>query len=68
MGDVRRVRNVVYSDAGREGRGQWGTGTTAAGVERRPGASGIVAAGGFGGMICAAVVAATPDSFEINWN
>lgn len=68
VGDVRRVRSVVYSDAGREGGGQRCTGAMAAGVEPRPGVSEMVAADSFGGMICAAVVAATPDSFEINWN
>lgn len=68
VGDVRGVRNAVYSDAGRERREQRRTGATAAGVERRPGVLGMVAADSFGGMIRAAVVAATPDSFEINWN
>ncbi|WP_327697102.1 ComF family protein [Streptomyces sp. NBC_00459] len=67
-GNVRGARNAVYSEAGREGREQRCTGATAVGVERRPGASGRVAQGAFGGMICAAVVAATPDSFEINRN
>ncbi|WP_371662051.1 ComF family protein [Streptomyces sp. NBC_00280] len=66
--NVRGARNAVYSEAGREGREQRCTGATAVGVERRPGASGRVAQGAFGGMICAAVVAATPDSFEINRN
>ncbi|MBW8740613.1 MAG: ComF family protein [Streptomyces turgidiscabies] len=68
VGDVRRVRNAVYPDAGREGRGQRHTAAQVAGPERAPGAPGMVAAGTFEGMICAAVVAATPDSFEINWN
>ncbi|WP_189148222.1 ComF family protein [Streptomyces lacrimifluminis] len=68
VGNVRGAKNVVYSEAGREGRGQRRTGATAMGVERRSGVSGMVALGAFGGMICAAVVAATPDSFEINRN
>ncbi|MDX3458242.1 ComF family protein [Streptomyces sp. ME02-8801-2C] len=72
VGDVRRVGNAVYADAGREVRGQRRTGAVGAGVaadvERRPGVAGMVATGAFGGMICAAVVAATPDSFETNWN
>ncbi|NEC90823.1 ComF family protein [Streptomyces sp. SID12501] len=68
VGKARGVRNAVYSEAGREGRGQGRAGATAVGVERRPGVPGMVAAGAFGGMICAAVVAATPDSFEINRN
>ncbi|ELP67409.1 hypothetical protein STRTUCAR8_06765 [Streptomyces turgidiscabies Car8] len=72
VGIVRGLRNAVYSEAGREGRVQRCTGVTAgdalADVERRPGVSAIVAPDTFGGMICAAVVAATPDSFEINRN
>lgn len=67
VGDVRGVRSVVYSEAAREDRGKHSPGATAAGVERRHGVSAMVA-GGFGGMICAAVVASTPDSFEINRN
>lgn len=71
-GNVRGVRNAVYSEAGREGRVQRCTGVTATDVdvdvERRPGVSAMVAPGSFRGMICAAVVAATPDSFEINRN
>ncbi|MEH0419165.1 ComF family protein [Streptomyces sp. B21-083] len=68
VGKVRGVRNAVYSEAGREGRVQRCTGVTAVDVERRSGVSAMVAPGTFGGMICAAVVAATPDSFEINRN
>ncbi|MFF3379781.1 ComF family protein [Streptomyces sp. NPDC002680] len=69
---VRGGRNAVYSGAGWEGRGErWpgATGTgTGTGAERRPGASGMVAQAAFEVMICASVVAATPDSFEINRN
>ena len=68
VADVRRGRNAVYSGAGREGRGEWRPGAAGAGVERRPGAPGMVAPAAFEVMICASVVAATPDSFEINRN
>ncbi|MGW3653824.1 ComF family protein [Streptomyces sp. NPDC000878] len=68
VADVRRGRNAVYSGAGREGRGERWPGAVGAGVERRPGAPGMVAPAAFEVMICASVVAATPDSFEINRN
>ena len=68
VADVRRGRNAVYSGAGREGRGERRPGAAGAGVERRPGAPGMVAPAAFEVMICASVVAATPDSFEINRN
>jgi predicted amidophosphoribosyltransferase len=68
VGNVRGTRSAVYSEAGREGREQRCTGVTAVGAQRRPGVSGRVTPGAFGGMICAAVVAATPESFEINRN
>ncbi|MDW4910413.1 ComF family protein [Streptomyces sp. ADMS] len=68
VGDVGGVENVVYSAAGREGRRERCTRVTAEGVKWGPGVSGTVATGAFAGMICAAAVAATPDSFEINRN
>ncbi|WP_405537130.1 ComF family protein [Streptomyces sp. NBC_00075] len=68
VADVRGARNAVYSGAGWEGRGERWPGAAGTGVERRPGVSGMVAPAAFEVMICAAVVAATPDSFEINRN
>ncbi|WP_329272553.1 ComF family protein [Streptomyces sp. NBC_01451] len=68
VGNVREARNPVYSEAGREGRGQRCAVATSVSAERRPGVSGMVTPGAFERMICAAVVAATPDSFEINRN
>ncbi|WP_055530881.1 ComF family protein [Streptomyces graminilatus] len=68
VGNVRGVGNAVYSEAGREGGGQRWAEATAVRAERRPGTAGTMAQGVFGGMICAAVVAATPESFEINRN
>ncbi|MFI1353482.1 ComF family protein [Streptomyces sp. NPDC020898] len=66
-GYVGDVRSLVYAEAAGEDTRKHSSRAPAAGVERRHGVP-AKAAGGFRGMICAAVVAATPDSFEINRN
>ncbi|MFD7878104.1 ComF family protein [Streptomyces sp. NPDC059766] len=58
----------VYPRAGREGREERTDGTGEG--RQEPGRSGRSGADGneYRGLICAAVIAAPPDSFEINWN
>ncbi|MFH8657100.1 ComF family protein [Streptomyces afghaniensis] len=62
---------AVYGGETWESREEQNVGTTRERTGRRPGRQGIRGAGGAGGVIdvvCAAVVAASPDSFEINRN
>jgi hypothetical protein len=59
---------AVYAAASRESTGERRAGSTE-GVGRRAGEMpGIMDAGWADDLLCAAVVAATPDSFEINRN
>ncbi|GAB2741375.1 ComF family protein [Streptomyces bullii] len=61
----------VYVGETWEGREERRNGSTRERVDRRPGRPGIAGAygaGDVGDVICAAVVAASPDSFEINRN
>ncbi|GAB7108802.1 ComF family protein [Streptomyces phaeofaciens JCM 4814] len=61
---------VVYGGLSREGRGVQPSGAGEGGAGRGPGRDprGSVAGRGAEGVVCAAVVAASPDSFEINRN
>ncbi len=59
---------AVYGAAGREGRGERMGGATEEETGGVAAPSEMAGVGGDGDGICAAVVAATPDSFEINRN
>lgn len=59
---------AVYTAGSRESTGERGAGSTEGVVRRTREMAGIMGAGPSGDLICAAVVAATPDSFEINRN
>ncbi|WP_405872169.1 ComF family protein [Streptomyces sp. NBC_00005] len=59
---------AVYAATGREGREERIAGSADEGTDSRHAVPGIAGAGGAGDVICAAVVAAPPDSFEINRN
>jgi predicted amidophosphoribosyltransferase len=62
---------AVYVGETWESREEQNVGSTRERTGRRPGRQGITGAGGAGGVVdvvCAAVVAASPDSFEINRN
>ncbi|WP_405583474.1 ComF family protein [Streptomyces sp. NBC_01092] len=59
---------VVYRAGSRESTGERKAGSTEGAVRRTRGVPGIMAAGRPDDLICAAVVAAPPDSFEINRN
>ncbi|WP_329340094.1 ComF family protein [Streptomyces sp. NBC_01352] len=59
---------AVYGTVRREGRGERMGGATEEETGRVAVPSGTAGVGGDGDAICAAVVAATPDSFEINRN
>ncbi|MDQ0748874.1 putative amidophosphoribosyltransferase [Streptomyces africanus] len=62
---------AVYGGETWESREEQNVGTRRERTGRRPGRQGMTGAGGAGGtvdMVCAAVVAASPDSFEINRN
>ncbi|MEV0642996.1 ComF family protein [Streptomyces sp. NPDC050619] len=59
---------AVYAAATREGTRERMIGAAEEETGRAPVGPGIVGAGVAGDVICAAVVAATPDSFEINRN
>jgi len=65
------VASPVYTGEARESRGER-MARTAGSAEvsgtRRPAGRGSAASNGIGDVICAAVVAATPDAFEINRN
>jgi predicted amidophosphoribosyltransferase len=60
--------SAVYARVAREGRGEHGTRAAEGSTERAPARSGIPTAGAAGGVLCAAVVAASPDAFAINRN
>ncbi|MDQ1019111.1 putative amidophosphoribosyltransferase [Streptomyces afghaniensis] len=62
---------AVYGGETWESREEQNVGTRRERTGRRPGRQGMTGAGGAGGavdVVCAAVVAASPDSFEINRN
>jgi len=59
---------AVYAAAGRESTGERMAGSAEEGTGRRHAVPGMAGTGGPGDVICAAVVAAPPDSFEINRN
>ncbi|MFE9440846.1 ComF family protein [Streptomyces sp. NPDC006602] len=59
---------AVYGAVGREGRGEQRSRAAEEETGRVAALSGMAGAGADGDVICAAVVAATPDSFEINRN
>ena len=59
---------AVYTAAAREGTGEWIAGSAGEAPGRMHSVPGMAGAGGAGDVICAAVVAAPPDSFEINRN
>jgi predicted amidophosphoribosyltransferase len=59
---------AVYAAAAREGRGERMAGSADDGAGRVRAGSGRSGASRVGGLICAAVVAAPPDSFETNRN
>ncbi|MGW3145766.1 ComF family protein [Streptomyces sp. NPDC001177] len=59
---------AVYARATREGREEQTAGSREERAKRRHGAAGMARANAVGQPICAAVVAAPPDSFEINRN
>ncbi|MBC9725472.1 ComF family protein [Streptomyces sp. TRM68367] len=69
---VRAVRaaTAVYAAVAWEGRGLRGSGTARERADRMPvaGVAGVRGAGGAGDVVSAAVIAASPDSFEINRN
>jgi predicted phosphoribosyltransferase len=59
--------DACVAEAG-EARGERMTEATTVDTDRTQGARGMAGTSGVGDMICAAVVAAPPDSFEINRN
>ncbi|MFJ8468617.1 ComF family protein [Streptomyces swartbergensis] len=62
---------AVYGGETWESREEQNVGSRREGTDRRPGRQGMTGAGGAGGVVdvvCAAVVAASPDSFQINRN
>ncbi|MFI7407011.1 ComF family protein [Streptomyces sp. NPDC049541] len=59
---------AVYTAAVREGTGEQIAGSAVGSPGRMHSVPGMAGAGGAGDVICAAVVAAPPDSFEINRN
>jgi predicted amidophosphoribosyltransferase len=59
---------AVYTAAAREGTGEPMAGSADEGTGRMHSVPGMAGAGAAGDVICAAVVAAPPDSFEINRN
>lgn len=59
---------AVYTAGSRESTGERRAGPTEGVVRRAREMQGIMGSGRAGDLICAAVVAATPDSFEINRN
>ncbi|MCL8017753.1 ComF family protein [Streptomyces sp. AS02] len=68
FGARRDSTTAVYTAGSRESTGERSAGSTG-GVVRRAGKNpGIMGSGRAGDLMCAAVVAATPDSFEINRN
>lgn len=67
-GGAVRVTGAVYSRVSREGRGEHIERSMENGRNMALSAPGIVGVNGPGDLICAAVIAASPDSFEINRN
>ncbi|MFJ3658611.1 ComF family protein [Streptomyces nigra] len=67
-GEFGDTTTAVYRVGSREGRGEESAGSTEDAVRRTRGTPGIDGRGQAGSTIRAAVVAAAPDSFEINWN
>ncbi|KUN90503.1 hypothetical protein AQJ84_39955 [Streptomyces resistomycificus] len=63
-----KTTTTVYGEAGREGRGERMSGMTEEETDRVVVPPGRAGPRGHHDMICAAVIAATPDSFEINRN
>lgn len=59
---------AVYAGVSREGRGEQMQAAKEKGSHMALSAPGIVGVNGSGDLICAAVIAASPDSFEINRN
>ncbi len=59
---------AVYAGVSREGRGEQMQASKEKGSHMALSAPGIVGVNGAGDLICAAVIAASPDSFEINRN
>jgi hypothetical protein len=59
---------AVYAGAARESMGERMTGSMDGGTARRHSVPEMAHAGGVGDVICAAVIAAPPDSFGINRN
>ena len=59
---------AVYAGVSREGRGEQMQAAKEKGRQMALSAPGIVGVNGPGDLICAAVIAASPDSFEINRN
>ncbi|MGW6911851.1 ComF family protein [Streptomyces sp. NPDC054940] len=64
----RDSTTAVYAAGSRESTGERRSGSTEGVVRRTREMAGIMGAGPVGDLMCAAVVAATPDSFEINRN
>lgn len=60
--------SAVYAGVCREGRGEHMDGSKEKASHMALSAPGIVGVNGTGDLICAAVIAASPDSFEINRN
>jgi hypothetical protein len=67
-GEFGDTTTAVYRVGSREGRGEESAGSTEDAVRRTRGTPGIDGRGQAGSTIRAAVVAAAPDSFEINRN
>ncbi len=67
-GGAVRATAAVYSRVSREGRGEHIERSMENGRNMALSAPGIVGVNGPGDLICAAVIAASPDSFEINRN
>lgn len=59
---------AVYAGVSREGRGEQMQTAKEKARQMALSARGIVGVNSPGDLICAAVIAASPDSFEINWN
>lgn len=67
-GDTAGATTAVYTGAAREGRREHAGGSTEKGLNMARSAPGMAGANGPGDLICAAVVASSPASFEINRN
>ncbi|SED71849.1 hypothetical protein SAMN05216489_04222 [Streptomyces sp. 3213] len=67
-GGVVGATTAVYAGVSREGRGEQMQAAKEKGRQMALSAPGIVGVNGPGDLICAAVIAASPDSFEINRN